>query len=633
MRSCNLLLTLLFLSISSVVFSQNAILDGYVYESDNRGYLNMATVLIIEKGTDNLIDKVMTNKDGFFSTQVPLNKDFILTATKEVFETKEVEVSTRGIAAGKKVYAKIEMQREPGYIFEVTMADKRDDATKQVNAIQGALVEIFNNTTQKPALVLKDHPAPTFSFTFEKGNHYTIMIRKDKYFTKRMEAYVDIDGCILCFDGLDEVTPGKPGASDNLTEGNQMGTIMANVELTPIVLNESIKIKNIYYDLNKSNIRPDAAEELDKLIITLKDNPNLIVELGSHTDSQGKDSYNLELSQRRAQEAVSYITNVGHIPNHRISGRGYGETQIINKCANGIACEDYEHQENRRTELKIVGITNNNVYDGKSLEDIIRVESFDKILQDIQDEGVVQIKEGEQLPDEIRQQIEGTGKADVTTSAPVVTTTRPTTSTTPVMESPVRSTTVVTTNPVPQEEVYIDPGTTTTYSTPPTEEVQVYSNPSNSISLENLESGTPTRTTTETYSVETTTPMSSGGMASVGNETPYMEQGEVLGSTSSSSGYEISANTFVRPPKPLDWEYAGYKIEIQSSPSQLPLSHVIFSRHGNIAMEQKKNGHFAYLIGDFNNKNSASNFLRDIMIGQYPAAKVVKYMDGRRVSE
>jgi len=77
------------------------------------------------------------------------------------------------------------------------------------------------------------------------------------------------------------------------------------------------------------------------------------IELGSHTDSRGKGDYNLTLSQKRAESAVQYIISRG-IEKNRITARGYGETQLVNKCANGVICTKEEHQLNRRTEFKIV---------------------------------------------------------------------------------------------------------------------------------------------------------------------------------------------------------------------------------------------------------------------------------------
>jgi outer membrane protein OmpA-like peptidoglycan-associated protein len=116
-------------------------------------------------------------------------------------------------------------------------------------------------------------------------------------------------------------------------------------------MNKPFVVENIYYDLDKANIRPDAAEELDKLVNFLKDNPNLTIELGSHTDVRNTDEYNLDLSQRRAESAVRYLVENG-IEQSRVKAKGYGETRLIVKEAQ----DEEEHQRNRRTEITIIGI-------------------------------------------------------------------------------------------------------------------------------------------------------------------------------------------------------------------------------------------------------------------------------------
>ena len=121
-----------------------------------------------------------------------------------------------------------------------------------------------------------------------------------------------------------------------------------NLILDRIVVNKSIVLDNIYYDLDKADIREDAALELDKLVIILKDNPNISIELSSHTDDRSSVEYNQDLSQRRAESAVSYILSKG-IDQNRISAKGYGESQLIIQNAQ----TEEEHQINRRTEFKV----------------------------------------------------------------------------------------------------------------------------------------------------------------------------------------------------------------------------------------------------------------------------------------
>ena len=137
------------------------------------------------------------------------------------------------------------------------------------------------------------------------------------------------------------------------TKGLSERVLSKDLHLEPIELNREIKIENIYYDFDKSNIRNDAAIELNKLVQVLEDNPTMWIELGSHTDSRGNNQYNQWLSQSRANAAVQYIIDKG-ISKNRISAKGYGESKLLNRCSNGAQCSEQEHQLNRRTEFKIV---------------------------------------------------------------------------------------------------------------------------------------------------------------------------------------------------------------------------------------------------------------------------------------
>ena len=142
---------------------------------------------------------------------------------------------------------------------------------------------------------------------------------------------------------------GEPLTTKGLTEST---TLKRDMFLEAIVIGKAIKLENIYYDFDKSDIRPDAAVELDKLVTIMKENPTIWIELGSHTDSRGNDQYNQWLSQSRANSAVQYIIDRG-VDKSRISAKGYGESMLVNNCSNGVKCSAADHQLNRRTEFII----------------------------------------------------------------------------------------------------------------------------------------------------------------------------------------------------------------------------------------------------------------------------------------
>jgi outer membrane protein OmpA-like peptidoglycan-associated protein len=179
-----------------------------------------------------------------------------------------------------------------------------------------------------------------FLFRVYENENYTMVGENDGYLVKR-QPYT---------------TRGKSVDPNTLTE------LITNIVLDTVLVLDKVEINkifvldNIYYDFNKYNIREDAAVELDKLVQLLIDNPEIKIELGSHTDSIDDNSYNLQLSQRRAESAVRYIVQHGIAPD-RLVARGYGEEKPIARNTNPDGTDNpVGRQKNRRTEFKILEV-------------------------------------------------------------------------------------------------------------------------------------------------------------------------------------------------------------------------------------------------------------------------------------
>jgi outer membrane protein OmpA-like peptidoglycan-associated protein len=175
-------------------------------------------------------------------------------------------------------------------------------------------------------------------FTLSPESEYSIIASKNGYFSKSF-AYT---------------TKGKTPDPATLIQEVTNITLDTTIILDQLILEKAIVLENIYYDLAKSDIRADAALELDKLVKILKDNPAIRIELSSHTDSRSGDEFNLALSQVRAQSAVDYLVSQG-IAADRLVAKGYGETQLRIQNAQ----TEEEHQGNRRTEFKVIEIKGN----------------------------------------------------------------------------------------------------------------------------------------------------------------------------------------------------------------------------------------------------------------------------------
>jgi outer membrane protein OmpA-like peptidoglycan-associated protein/tetratricopeptide (TPR) repeat protein len=181
-----------------------------------------------------------------------------------------------------------------------------------------------------------------FLFRVYPEEDYKLLGEKPDYFTSR-----------AIFS-----TVGKSIPKDQLNKLETNKVFETKIVLDQIVLDKAIVLENIYYDLDRDEIRADAALELDKLVTILADNPEIKIELSSHTDSRQTAAYNDDLSKRRAQSAVSYIVSKGIEPG-RLTARGYGESQLLisDDEINALKTEEAKeqaHQRNRRTEFKVI---------------------------------------------------------------------------------------------------------------------------------------------------------------------------------------------------------------------------------------------------------------------------------------
>ena len=138
----------------------------------------------------------------------------------------------------------------------------------------------------------------------------------------------------------------------NVKKGELSTTINIELVLNKIFTNVEITLENIYYNFNKSDIRPDAEPTLDSLIQLMIENPQIDIQLSSHTDCRGDDEYNQILSQKRAESAVRYMAKSG-VSNDRMTAKGFGENALAVNC-NCDDCTEQEHQINRRTTFKIL---------------------------------------------------------------------------------------------------------------------------------------------------------------------------------------------------------------------------------------------------------------------------------------
>ena len=131
--------------------------------------------------------------------------------------------------------------------------------------------------------------------------------------------------------------------------------MISKISLKKVELNALLSVKNLLYDYDKAILKKESIFELDKVVVFLKENPKVSIELISHTDCRGLDEYNMVLSKKRSVSAVSYILSKG-ISKERVKAKWFGETVLLNRCDDNVECTEEEHKLNRRTEFKVVGL-------------------------------------------------------------------------------------------------------------------------------------------------------------------------------------------------------------------------------------------------------------------------------------
>lgn len=171
-----------------------------------------------------------------------------------------------------------------------------------------------------------------YTFTVICGEKYYVRAEKENYVTKEVKVTINNE------NGDTDL----PIALESSVKKVRIGDDLAKVLEIPIV----------YFDLDKSNIRKDAALELEKVLDVLNQNPNMKIDIRSHTDSRATTKYNESLSERRAKSTMKWLIDNGITPD-RLTSKGYGESQLINKCSDGVSCTEEEHQLNRRSEFII----------------------------------------------------------------------------------------------------------------------------------------------------------------------------------------------------------------------------------------------------------------------------------------
>jgi len=293
-------------------------LAGRVIDSATREPIEGAVITL--KGDDGDPVKrfdLKTMDGGRFNITTEYHDKYLLVANKNGYYQVEMPVATDDDPLREVV---VEMTK---YDYAAIGTVFHGETGEPLAGVHVVLTDKDGNVLEE----LTTDASGRYQFPLKPESDYKVKVDKEGFFKQSAKV----------------TTKGKPSAA-----------ITTDFTLFPLKVDQVVRLDNIFYDFNKADIRPDAAEELDKLVATLMENPTVRIELSSHTDCRGKDAYNMQLSQRRAKSAVDYLISKG-IAKDRVVSKGYGKTKPSEDCK-CEECTEEQHQRNRRTEFKVLSM-------------------------------------------------------------------------------------------------------------------------------------------------------------------------------------------------------------------------------------------------------------------------------------
>jgi outer membrane protein OmpA-like peptidoglycan-associated protein len=305
-----------------------SLLKGFLFDLSNKEIVPNVKLYLLDTNKI-VLDSIITNEKGEYNfTTINSSQEYILTTVILPKYYKE-NILINNLKTGENT---LNIGLNPKYKLICTVNDAQ---TKDI--LSHVKVILIDQSNQNSKNYETDSSGTFIDFLKDKkiGDliEFTIKYEKQSFITieKKYNFRLEVNTIVQIKEELQKL---------------EIGTDIAKI----------IQINPIYFDLAKSNIRADAAKELDKIVKVMQQNPSMTIELGSHTDCRSSKAYNLSLSDKRAKSSAAYIISKG-IAKNRIVGKGYGESILINGCeCEGTvksSCSEIEHQANRRTEFLI----------------------------------------------------------------------------------------------------------------------------------------------------------------------------------------------------------------------------------------------------------------------------------------
>lgn len=315
---------------NKTIVSLNSFLTPIECSQIVRGRVNNATTgvpiananvdLKNEKGE--IVEFAKSNINGNFHFNIKCDKNYVINVSNDEFITKTSSFKSTDIDGQNH---RLDFALTPDICLQTITGIVINSRTNNVMA----------NVTVK---LVRDNQVVEIAFTTQNGTFNFDIDCNSNYIISATTKDYSIDSKTI-------ITDNNNGSKIDVS-------IILETKLDFEMVRNQLMIitEHIDFDLNESNIRDDVTVQLTKIVTIMTRNPEIKVNIGVHTDSRAPDNYNLILSEQRAQSIMDFLISRG-IDANRLSGKGYGETQLLNKCSNGVPCTETEHLINRRIEF------------------------------------------------------------------------------------------------------------------------------------------------------------------------------------------------------------------------------------------------------------------------------------------
>ena len=323
-------------SINSSCFQ---IISGTVKNTNTNKLVKNALVELYKGNT--IVKSLLSSNKGGFNIKVPCDNSYHLVASKDNFSKTKKKFVTSNVS-NIKVEFTLYIKPKKGGCFQIVNGRITDEFYN--NPIENVTVEIRNKKLIKTDI---SNTNGNYHFKLPCNSTYTLLFSKENYIATTTNTKLNKTNKKV---QRKDIVLHLKQVKQKETQIKPIEQKVVQKQITKIPLN--IEIPAILFKLNSSNIDSYIANSLNKIVQLMNLKPSVTVELNSHTDSRGPTLYNLNLSEARVQAMISYLIANG-IDATRITGKGYGDTKLLNDCTKEKHCSENEHRKNKRIEIII----------------------------------------------------------------------------------------------------------------------------------------------------------------------------------------------------------------------------------------------------------------------------------------